>query len=365
MIATVLAVPGSVNASPDNSGTPGRVVFDSSFIKVYKPDLNYHVPGHDQYIRNVADWLERGSAVGTDILIYNTYYSAGYPKTYFSPGADTVLNAYGCTVTMIDRISGTTITSTLLANYDQLWVINGQKNSPGLFTSTEIQAILDFNEQGNGLMIISDHDDRPVGTDIQWSADVDQIAANFGVEFDHFIDLLGIHTVEAPDFDVSHPIWVGVSSVWCGTDAEIITTNPEVQVIASPGDKPTVAVIDPPVPIQATIDIKPGSDPNSINLGSNGVIPVAILSSSVFDANQVDPVTVSLGGAGVAVKGKGNNLMSSLEDVNEDGLIDLLIKVETENLDPGEIQDGWIELYGELYDGTLIEGKDTVNIVPP
>ena len=46
------------------------------------------------------------------------------------------------------------------------------------------------------------------------------------------------------------------------------------------------------------IDIKPGEYPNTINLGSNGVVPVAILSTLIFDATQVDPLTVTRKRAG-------------------------------------------------------------------
>ncbi len=42
--------------------------------------------------------------------------------------------------------------------------------------------------------------------------------------------------------------------------------------------KVTANITDSDEPIgEITIDIKPGSDPNSINLNSKGVIPVAIL----------------------------------------------------------------------------------------
>jgi len=111
------------------------------------------------------------------------------------------------------------------------------------------------------------------------------------------------------------------------------------------------------------IDIKPGSYPNSINLGSNGVIPVAILTSASFDATTVDPSTVELGGSGVAVRGKGKSLAHE-EDVNGDGLIDLLVQVETENLDPEAFQDGYIILTGNTYEGTPIQGSDEIVIVP-
>ena len=115
------------------------------------------------------------------------------------------------------------------------------------------------------------------------------------------------------------------------------------------------------------IDIKPGSDPNAVNLGANGVVPVAILGSATFDVTWVDPNTVTLGSSGVAVKGKGN-LLASVEDVNNDGFDDLVCKVETENLVLGDVQGGMLTLTGELYPefgGTPIFGTDDVYLVPP
>lgn len=117
--------------------------------------------------------------------------------------------------------------------------------------------------------------------------------------------------------------------------------------------------------IEVSIDIKPGSYPNSINMGSQGVIPVAILSSETFDATQVDPETVILAGASVAVKGKGDKYMASEEDINEDGLVDLILKMDSENFDPDVEQVGNACLTGETYDGTAIEGCDEIRIVPP
>jgi len=116
--------------------------------------------------------------------------------------------------------------------------------------------------------------------------------------------------------------------------------------------------------IEVEIDIKPGSYPNSINLGSKGVIPVAILSTASFDATQVDADTVELAGAGVAVKGKGNKSLASQEDVNGDGLLDLVVKVETENLDPAAFQDGSAVLTGMTTEGVPIEGSDEINVIP-
>lgn len=50
--------------------------------------------------------------------------------------------------------------------------------------------------------------------------------------------------------------------------------------------------------IEETVDIKPGSDPNSINCNNEQeVITVAILTTEGFDANTVDHATVTFEGA--------------------------------------------------------------------
>ena len=111
------------------------------------------------------------------------------------------------------------------------------------------------------------------------------------------------------------------------------------------------------------IDIKPGSDPNSINLGSNGVVPVAILGLVDFDAATVNPLTVTLAGADVRLKGKSGNA-GSLEDVNEDGYLDLVVQVYTQCLEL-ETGDAEAVLNADTYEGGHITGSDWVRIVPP
>ncbi|MBN2015912.1 T9SS type A sorting domain-containing protein [Candidatus Dojkabacteria bacterium] len=114
---------------------------------------------------------------------------------------------------------------------------------------------------------------------------------------------------------------------------------------------------------RVAIDIKPGSDDDSVNLGSNGNVPVAILSSETFDATTVDPTTVTLANASVKLKGKGTPMASS-EDVNGDGLLDLVIQIETEALTLS-VGDTEAVLMGQTYNGTPIRGTGTVRIVPP
>jgi hypothetical protein len=113
--------------------------------------------------------------------------------------------------------------------------------------------------------------------------------------------------------------------------------------------------------VEVNIDIKPGSFPNSINLGSNGNVPVAIFSTLDFDATTVDPETVTLAGATVKVKGRGTP-MASEDDIDGDGLIDLVVHVDTTALElTGSDTDAILE--GQTYDGVRIRGTDTVRIV--
>ncbi len=109
------------------------------------------------------------------------------------------------------------------------------------------------------------------------------------------------------------------------------------------------------------IDIKPGSDPNSINLKSRGTIPVAILSTTNFDApGEVDQASLTFGRSG------GEDSLAfctkSAEDVNGDGIDDLVCHFNTQ--DTG-FQCGDTEgiLRGQTVDGTPIEGRDSVRIV--
>jgi hypothetical protein len=119
------------------------------------------------------------------------------------------------------------------------------------------------------------------------------------------------------------------------------------------------AAVNPVLEVQ--IDIKPGSFPNSINRRSRGVVPVAILSSADFDAATVAPSTVTLAGAPVRLVGNGGP-QASLQDVNGDGLRDLVLHVSTEAL---ELDDADTEavLEGETQDAQPIRGRDSVRIV--
>ena len=103
------------------------------------------------------------------------------------------------------------------------------------------------------------------------------------------------------------------------------------------------------------IDIKPGSDPNSINLKSKGVVPVAVLTTEEFDASSVDPATVTFAGA--------SPVRWVMEDVDGDGDVDLVLHFRTQDLEL-DATSTEATLTGSTYDGQDIQGTDAVRIVP-
>ena len=133
-------------------------------------------------------------------------------------------------------------------------------------------------------------------------------------------------------------------------------------VRADDGIRPVILMPDP-VLRHIAIDIKPGSEQNTINLGSSGVIPVAMLSSPTFDAPAViDMSSLSLAGGAVRVAGKSGKSLCHTSDVNADGLLDLLCYFNNDlDASPG---DSVAVLGGKTVDGTPIRGQDSIRIVP-
>lgn len=110
--------------------------------------------------------------------------------------------------------------------------------------------------------------------------------------------------------------------------------------------------------ISVVIDIKPGSDSNSINLSSNGKIPVAVLTTDTFDATQIDPLTVSFGPAG-AGEAHGR---AHVVDIDADGDADLVLHFNRQ--DTGiACGDTEAALTGQTFSGQAVTGSDTLRAV--
>jgi len=116
--------------------------------------------------------------------------------------------------------------------------------------------------------------------------------------------------------------------------------------------------------IDVVIDIKPGSDPNSINCSNEKeVIAVAILSTDEFDATTVDHGTVVFEGAREThVNRHTGSPTRHEEDVDGDGDIDLLLHFslgETELT--CDSREGTIS--GRTFEGAALQGTDAVRMV--
>ena len=123
----------------------------------------------------------------------------------------------------------------------------------------------------------------------------------------------------------------------------------------------TTFALVPPGTFEVEIDIKPGSDPNSVNPRSNGVIPVAILGSDTLDVNDIDPATLIFTAVGDFYF-DASPVHIAFEDVNDDGLTDLIAQFLTQatGIDCHTTQ---AELIGLFLDGPLFFGIDSINPV--
>jgi len=111
--------------------------------------------------------------------------------------------------------------------------------------------------------------------------------------------------------------------------------------------------------IPVSIDIKPGGIPNSINLHSEGTIPVAILSTPDFDAaGRVKATTLTFGHSGDEV----SLAFCNSEDINGDGLEDLVCHFST-RLSGFVMSDTQGILKGQTKDAVPIFGTDFVRII--
>jgi hypothetical protein len=112
--------------------------------------------------------------------------------------------------------------------------------------------------------------------------------------------------------------------------------------------------------IQIEIDIKPGSDPNSINPTIEGDFPVAIVGSDSFDVVDVDVSTLAFGPSDAPFD---HSHGPHFEDLDGSGFTDLMshFRIEETGIAFGDMM---ACLSGETLDGEPFVGCDALRTVP-
>lgn len=191
---------------------------------------------------------------------------------------------------------------------------------------------------------------------------------NVGGDIDWFNEVsTAITSTQNPDGSWPNDVWGDnyLSTTWALLTLERVVAIPQIRVY---------------------IDIKPGSWPNPINVGSKGVISVAICGTEEFDVETINPTTVTLCIEGVeecvhalrwsyedaATPWMGDPFMGHA--LGGDGYVDLVLKFDTQTivatLHLGDHVGSTVALQvrGNLLDdngGTPIAGEDYVRVQAP
>ena len=114
----------------------------------------------------------------------------------------------------------------------------------------------------------------------------------------------------------------------------------------------------PPHRIDASIDIRPFSPANRIQLRGRGLVLVALKGSEELDIADVELATLAFGPNGAPPIGR-----PMTRDIDRDGMLDLVLRfrVPETGIAPGDDE---ACLDGETLDGVVIVGCDSIDPVP-
>jgi len=314
--------------------------------------------------------------------------SAGYTKF------DAAVTAAGHDLFELDGFPGD-LTAAVLASYDVLMLFDTEHP----FTTDEVAAIQGFVANGGSVLVTGE---QSLGFA---EASYNELLAPYGLQFTggtifstfdltffepdpltagiFTLDFLtgGVLSVSGADTKVlgrtfaggdigfaygagGHVVVLSDSNLFVDT---LITPGAgELQLIANllahfmalTGDSGSTG------PYEITIDIQPGGSPNPVNPKSMGVVPVAILTTSVADGDDVDfdpwetidVTTLRFGPDQAALA----YAQGEAEDVDGDGDIDMVVHFRTQEIGVvcGATE---LTLTGEMYDGAgTVTGTDAI-----
>jgi hypothetical protein len=259
----------------------------------------------------------------------------------------------GVTITNIDvSVSGTSIGSVI--NWD--WEVHLGTSPFGLpegqFDTTHVDPVSGYTRVApTQLQFVVGAPPSPIGSEYTFSGSYDFLTGTMTA-----MPLLGsLKNASTTEMNLTDGLYAQLF-FWTGDNrnCHILFENPTLTVHGK---------MRIPTPKHVGIDIQPGSDTNCFNQNERGVIPVAILGAADLDVKQIKVDSLSLQGLSVKMAGKRSGYLAHYDYVNGDAYLDLVVQFAD--------SDGWTAsgtdnavLTGTLLDGTPIEGKDSICIVP-
>jgi len=128
-----------------------------------------------------------------------------------------------------------------------------------------------------------------------------------------------------------------------------------------PGNASTAADLSLTAGEPAT-DMGSGTYQDIMDAEADDRVSVTLLSSAEFDATQVAPETVRLGGAEVSTRIDDGGYRTRQVDKDGDGWLDLVVEIESEDLSADDIRNGSAELTGSTYDGQPFRGEGRLDL---
>ena len=192
--------------------------------------------------------------------------------------------------------------------------------------------------------------------------------------------------VQADTIGPRHP-YVDCNDNYVADDCDIDCAAPGcVDPCGTSGDTNDNGIPDECEAGIVSMDIRPGTCPNPLNIRSRGVLPTAVLGTETLDVTEIDFTTLTLtradgvGGAvppmmkrpghGTKIEDVGTPFEGELCECHElacDGIDDLLLKFSTEEivstLQLGSVPRGTpveLTLIGSTFDGTTFETSDCI-----
>jgi hypothetical protein len=369
------------------------ILITALFLLSGIPTVTVHGNGDDQ----------EEVSCGKRILLYSTEAVANRPSgSYLGTFQDlpAQMATYGYNVTVVERYYIPLITSTLLSNYSQLWLMGTNRDLNTPITPAEVIAIQNFVADGGGLVIAGEH---RVGWD--YSDDVIPIASVYGVTFagSYTFGNLPIN----PTFDPTSPLFNGVTTlVGHSSEPRIVVIDPVVKVVATYSGNNLIAVRDDGIKVvfdrswiafgnigpgnslsedhpqylrnladylepdseDATVDI----DPDTVNLKSRGKwITAYIELPNCNDEAEIDLFTVLLEDSIPAITDPKYGFVKSedsyIMDHDGDGILERMVKFDRSDVEdmlvPGTYN---LKVTMQMNDGLYFEGySDTITVIDP